>query len=717
MSLETVLQIGKVLRSSENSLKYFKYVEPCPKDRDGNWPICITIPVNADFSFNWEGMEITPENQREKLYYLRYSTSDNDSSPKKYLFGDICYTRKSEIDKTGKIKGIKDFGNFTFEKGQGNAFVNGQKTYEIIVDDYLAKTIKPDMLSAVDEKDKGLVLKNILNNFKSKKEITIPRKLNQYTQTIESVIEQLKQIRKDNDLVQFHETFEKELEKFDRLLLFAPVFETHMNEKEIVRNSLFDLNTLHENYLNIVKSKNQSILKRLLNKDETLELYGDETRNKFLKFADFTVFIHFEFSKDNEKCNWYHFETTFDCIKDKLNSEVTNLTQQGLVPSKSIYRTLCSGNDKNDIQFPSFGTNNSFKSFAFKDKEHFEDFLYTGSIINKSFRRLKFTNIDMFVYPVAIKGEAICSKDYDDFFFFKKDESRLDYDPIFSILENEGTKRFNRFDFIFADSSGNTTNDLIELSGIEKSTLRTVKGRIESIAKEINLERKTELSSVSEFNKLQIETSFRNIIGNTIIDNNGRIVYKPNARYESHLLKVLPLIYNSNYYNDDFLLPSFIRVSEYIVRNIEKNYIWYNYADLKYHFKFLIKIQNTKNDKFMEITSSESYQIGFMLGGLARNLSQEINSFEKNYVGNLTRRIGNMADFIKLKNEIEQKLIMHDKAKYTFQTSYDLTQKVKEFNSRYDKEECAFGFMESYFKPLPKKVDASSNETNTTNNQ
>ena len=90
---------------------------------------------------------------------------------------------------------------------------------------------------------------------------------------------------------------------------------------------------------------------------------------------------------------------------------------------------------------------------------------------------------------------------------------------------------------------------------------------------------------------------------------------------------------------------------------------------------------------------------GALLGGMAKNLSLEINSFEKNYVGNLTRRVGTLLDFIKLKNEIEQKLIMHDKAKYTFQTSYDLAQKIKEFKSRYDKEECAFGFMESYFKP------------------
>ena len=119
----------------------------------------------------------------------------------------------------------------------------------------------------------------------------------------------------------------------------------------------------------------------------------------------------------------------------------------------------------------------------------------------------------------------------------------------------------------------------------------------------------------------------------------------------------------------------------------------------------------------MEITSSESYQIGFLLGSMAKNLSQEINSFEKNYVGNLTRRIATLSDFIKLKNEIEQKLIMHDKAKYTFQTSYDLAQKIKEFKSRYDKEECAFGFMESYFKPLPKKETVTFDETNITNNQ
>lgn len=716
MSLNTILQIGKVLRSSENNLKYFKYVEPCPRDKDGNWPICITIPVKEDFTFNWEGMEITPENQCEKLSYLRYSTSDNDSSPKKFLFGDICYTRKSEIDKNGKIKGIKDFGNFTFEKGFGNAFLNGQKTYEEIIAGLHSAAIKSVVFENVEEKNYESVMKFILNNYKSEPKNEIPKILIQYSQVIDTAIKNLKQLDVENDFVQFRETFKKDLENINKLLLFAPVFEFFMNDKEVVMKSLSNMNILHEYYLNVVKSKSQSVLKRLLNKDETLESYSNETRNKFLQFADFTVFIHFKFSKDGKTLNWYQFNKTFDCIKDKLNSEITNRTRQGLVPSKSIYRTLCSGNYKNDIQFPSFGIDNSYKSFAFINKEQFEDFLFTGSILNKPFRRLKYTEIDMFVYPVSISGEEISSKDYDDFFFENKDETRLEYDPIFSIISNEGSIRFNRFDFVFADNSGNTTTDLIELSGVEKSTLRTISQRIETAAREINLERYSELDSMSEYNRLHIEISFRNILGNTFVDSNGYLVFKPNEKFKSHLLKVLPLIYTANYYNDDLLLPSFVQVSEYIARNIEKKFIWYNYANLKYHFKFLKKIQNTKTDRFMEITTSESYQIGFMLGEMAKNLSQEINSFEKNYVGNLTRRLGTLSDFIKLKNEIEQKLIMHDKSKFTFQTSYGLAQKVKEFNTRYDKEECAFGFMESYFKRIPKK-DAATIEEDQTNIQ
>lgn len=36
MSLDTVLEIGKALRTSESGLKHFKYIKPCP-------------PSNADY--------------------------------------------------------------------------------------------------------------------------------------------------------------------------------------------------------------------------------------------------------------------------------------------------------------------------------------------------------------------------------------------------------------------------------------------------------------------------------------------------------------------------------------------------------------------------------------------------------------------------------------------------------------------------------------------
>jgi hypothetical protein len=113
----------------------------------------------------------------------------------------------------------------------------------------------------------------------------------------------------------------------------------------------------------------------------------------------------------------------------------------------------------------------------------------------------------------------------------------------------------------------------------------------------------------------------------------------------------------------------------------------------------------------MDITNSASYQIGNLLGSLAKNFSGDkspIKSFEKNFVGNLSRRISTINDFVKLKNDIEQKLIMHEKTKFTYQTSYELSQKVKDFKGVYDREESAFGFFEAYFKPIPKKEITNS---------
>jgi len=665
MSLDTVLKIGKVLRSSENNLKYFKYVEPCPRDKDGNWPICITIPIKEDFSFEWDRMEIMPENQREDLYYLKFKTSDSDSLVK-YIFGDIFFEKKAIIKKDGSID-ITEGGYYRLNNPSHSNAAFRQSSFFRGINDY----------------------KDIINN----------------NEDSLSVIQL------------FHEQLETNIKYIERILEFAPAILSFFEDKgEFTVASLLDnekelfFRTIDQ----IFKSTTKSNLKKIKLPSELAEC--DENQKRLiLDLNNSSVFIHFDFS---EKKHWYKYEMDMELLNSKILSEFIDNTSNGLVLKKTLYKTLCSGDKKNDIQFPSFADINKYKSKYFQ-KDSLQDLFYAIDYTSKG-KQISGTDIKLIILP---RGEHLTAKDYNDF-LEKRDEARILaknknsnqslVDPIFDFFSDD-EKNITTFDLIFCKKGGLSSpdSDLVELSGIEKSNLRLIRERIFHISQEISAERKSFLKTEKELFPLNIDYSFKEILGNPQSDlKTNKVSFKPNPKYQSHLLRVLPLIYTNNYYRDDELLPAFIQNVEFSIRSGDPKFSF-----LKYDLKFLLKIQNIKYDRFMEITSSESYQIGFLLGGIAKNLSMEINSFEKNYVGNLTRRIGTLPDFIKLKNEIEQKLIMHDKTKYTFQMSYDMAQRVKEFKSRYDKEECAFGFLESYFKPLPKKGTVTTNEINIVNNQ
>lgn len=666
MSLDTVLQIGKVLRSSENSLKYFKYVEPCPKDnKTGEWPICITIPVNPDFTFDWKGVKITPENERSKLYYLKFKTSDSDGLVK-YVFGDIFYEKKATVKKDGLVESSEG-GYYRMEDLNRSAA-------------YRASSFNRGLSDYGD----------IINSKKDKTQCTMQ---------------------------QFHEELGKNIKYIERILKYIPAtYYFFENRNDITINDfLEDEENLYSITIsqNFQKTSNANLKKAGILTE--LSLCNETQKRLLFDLSNLAIFIHFEFQ---EKQHWYHFVEDMSMLNAKVLSEFVDSTLDGLVLKKTLYKTLCSGDKKNDIQFPSFRDTNKHKSKTFQN-ETLQDLFYAIDYTGKG-KVISGTDIKLIVLP---RGEHLTTKDYDEF-LEKRDEAKVlagnktnkknTIDPLFDFFTDD-EKSITSFDLIFCKKGGLSSpdSDLIELSGIEKSKLRQTKERIQRISSEINQERKSFLRTEKELNPLTIDYSFRYILGNPQTDpKTGKISYKPNPKYQSHLLKVIPLIYSDNYSYDGVLLPAFIQNVEYSIRSGDEKFNF-----LKFDLKFLLKIQNTKTDKFMEITSSESYQVGFMLGGLAKNLSQEINSFEKNYVGNLTRRIGNMADFIKLKNEIEQKLIMHDKTKYTFQASYDLAQKVKEFKSRYDKEECAFGFMESYFKPFHKKETPIREIAENTENQ
>jgi len=661
MSLETVLQIGKALRNSDNNLKYFKYVEPCPKDMDDNRLISLTIPVKEDFSFDWENIRRTEENQIDSLYYLKFKTSDSDSLVK-YIFGDIYYEKNASLKKDGSVDfregGYYRLANPTHSNAafRQSSFFRG----------------KPDYFDLI-QKSNG------------------PKTCIQ----------------------RFHEELDKSIDRIENILNYV-----HAIINWIETRSPFNLTDIIDNKDELYRRSVSRIFGLLSN--ATLKKAGLSTelsecnltqQRKVFDLDSSSVFIHFEFQGNN---HWYKFQEDFELLLAKILSEFVESISDGIVLKKTLYKTLCSGDKKNDIQFPGFLDSNKCKSKMFHS-DSLKDLFYAIDYSSKG-KSITGTDIKLIVLP---KGDHLCAKDYDNF-LDKRDEARINAvnhdnyeelsDSIFDFIDNDNNL-ITSFDLVFCKKGGMSSpdTDLVELSGIEKSSLKLIQERLQRISHEVGNARKQFLMTGKLLYPITVNNSFRDLIGNPQTDlKTGKVTFKANSKYKSHLLRVLPLIYTGNYHRDEALLPSFIQNVEFTVRAGDSKYSF-----LKFELMFLYKIQNTKIDRFMEITTSESYQIGFMLGGLAKNLSLEINSFEKNYVGNLTRRIGNLTDFIKLKNEIEQKLILHDKTKYTFQISYDLTQKVKVFKTRYDKEECVFGFMESYFKPITKRETAKDGLTQT----
>jgi hypothetical protein len=647
MSLETVLKIGKALRESEDSLKNFKYVKPCPKDKDNKYlKNCVSVPVTEDFKLDWNGIRVIPESQKDSLFYMTFKTSDGDSSVK-YMFGDIYYGTTATMKKSGGIE-KKEVGFYKLGDPDGraaqqkNSFERGQKNFEELLKEY-----------------------------------------------------------KEGPLIEFRKMFGENAEIIEKVLSNISAVEEFLFESldlsfvDFIKN---DEAVDDAAIRRTCKNATTQTLKKLSIESDFGE-WNEEERETLLEFANGEMFLHFEFP---EGLHWYQYQTEFDLLAKKMLDDFVETSENGIVLKKTLYKTLCSGDLKNDWQFPEFTPVNKHKSKNFDDAE-IRDLFYAIDYCSRG-RTIMGTEIKIIVLP---RGENLKAADYESF-VTDKNEIRIknsnqeenESEPIFDIFAEEKNV-VTSFDVIFTKKGGTSTPDvdLIEISGIESSKIQTTRNRINEISRKLAAERKAYLRTKKDLFPFKIEHSFKNILGNPQYNQKaGKVEMKTNPRYESHLLKVLPLIYTNNYFQDDILLPAFIRNIEFSIRSGDEKFNL-----LKFDFEFLMNIQDSQNDSFMEIKNSESYKIGVLLGSLAQQLKSEINSFEKNYVGNLSRRISTIDDFIKLKNDIEQKLIMHGKTKFTSKNSYELAQDVKSFSGRYDKEEVCFGFLESYFKPFPKK--------------
>lgn len=639
MSLDTVLKIGNILRNSKEKMSFSNAVASCPKDNKGCWPFCLCLPVDKNFNIIFDRASIIPENKRNSLFYLTYKTSNSDSVCR-YIYGDIYYSVKGTLSKNGSINKPKEDGYYRLGESQNkNSFNIGNDKYEKICS-------SSDISS---EEIKGF-----------------------------------QQIRTG---------FAKEKTLIERILKYAPAIIRYF-EKENV-SSFKEYIENEDNLKDICCTINKENNKKELKKSS--EAKGDE---ELLLLNTASIFLHFSYEDGNgDEKSWYDFSNTFELVTQKMLKEYVAETNGGLVLNKNLWHTICSGDKKNDIQFPNFAWENRYKTRGFTESD-IEDLFY-GVTYAKKGKMISGSEYKLIVLPFGKNLKADDLK----LFIEKKNESSIilsnEYsdDLISSALGSSST--FTSFDFIFVKNGGTKPDtDLIEISNITRSTLSRVDLRNKSIAHQVYSERNNEIKVDMS---LSICKSLTNLLGDVQLDATGKVKITASKKYESHILKVLPLIYKENYYNDPYLLHSFVTNVESATR-IGDGSFWCKI--LKYDLMFILSIQNNKQNKYMEITNSASFKLGIKIGKMAKPLKKSIGSFEKNYVGLLSRRVSTKDDCIRFVTDISQKLVMHDGMWATMcaEVCDDLANLSE---SEYDKDELSFGFLDGFFKyePTDKKKD------------
>ena len=413
MSLDTVLKIGNILRNSKDKMSFSKNIVSCPKDEKGCWPFCLCLPVDKDFNIIFDKASIVPENQRNSLFCLKYKTSNSDSVCR-YIYGDIYYSVKGTLSKNGSINKPKEDGYYRLGESQNkNSFNIGNDKCENICS-------SSDISS---EEIKGF-----------------------------------QQIRTG---------FAKEKTLIERILKYAPAIIRYF-EKENV-SSFKEYVENEDNLKDICCTINKENNKKELKKSS--EAKGDE---ELLLLNTASIFLHFSYEDGNgDEKSWYDFSNTFELVTQKMLKEYVAETNGGLVLNKNLWHTICSGDKKNDIQFPNFDLENRYKTRGFTESD-IEDLFYGVSYAKKG-KMISGSEYKLIVLPFGNNLKADDLK----LFIEKKNESSIilsnEYsdDLISSALGSSST--FTSFDFIFVKNGGTKPDtDLIEISNITRSALNRV---------------------------------------------------------------------------------------------------------------------------------------------------------------------------------------------------------------------------------------------------
>lgn len=444
-----------------------------------------------------------------------------------------------------------------------------------------------------------------------------------------------------------------------------------------------------------------------------IQKFRNEFRDKISEIENLlnnhkSIVIHFNF--DGKR--WLDIPGIIDVIDNNLTINLIkeHPESEKVVLDKYLYKTLGGVT-------PGFTDGNKYKNRLFT-RDEIISLMYAGKASESPI--VRFGNIGIIALP---HSEKLTSESVINFFERNKntqdnkikEEIDKEENVVDTAIESEDFDFFFKdfvyndfddtvkFDIVFTNipaSPAGVYADLIEVSDVEKSLLKFVNKNIREKAKETENILNSEFQNMKSKISFQIGSSFKNIFGD---------VTKDKKKYQSHLLKILPQIYTDNYYEDPLLLPTFLEKVEYNIREGNKSF-----SLLKYDLFFLLNIQ--KNNPLMKITESKSYALGKNLGIMARQFAAwredcPIKSFEKTYVGNLSRRISSIEELVKFASFINEKLVMHGRLYPEVKNANEkLVEIIENFgNEKYNKYNCALGFFTSYYETKSKSDNNSEN--------
>lgn len=393
------------------------------------------------------------------------------------------------------------------------------------------------------------------------------------------------------------------------------------------------------------------------------------------------------------------YNLTLNLVSNHPNSEK-------VVLNKYLYKTLGGAT-------PGFNDSDGYKNRLFS-RDDIISLLYAGKAAEKPVVRFGSIGILALPHSEILSPELVVA-------FFERDKKSVEEevgkedDIIDTIESNDSDLLFAdfvyndfddnvKFDIIFTSIPGSPAgvfSDLIEISNVEKSLLKHINNLVREKASEVQNMANNEYPKTKKPFNFNIRSSFLKILGD---------VTKDKKKFQSHLLKVLPQIYTDNYFEDPLLLSAFLEKVEYNIREGNQSF-----STLKYDLYFLMNIQ--KNNTLMKITESNSYALGKNLGIMARQFAAwrddcPIKSFEKSYVGNLSRRTSSIEELVKFAAFINEKLVMHERLYLEVKNAYqEFVDTIRNFGTeKYSKYNCSLGFFTSYYE------SKSSSDINKVNN-